>query len=129
MKDNGRCTFEAALNIWSEALGGEPGKASGHNLGFSEVTHLGKTQYCYKPGTTELNQKVPDDALVIMWREAEQAGGVSFGTVGYRSEVINKGFFRHTLQMSSNAPASTIAHEVSKASHIRNKANERTDWT
>jgi hypothetical protein len=109
-----------ALEIWNTALGGGPGKSSGHNLAFSEVTFLGKPQYCFKEywyheerGTR--NWKVRDDVLSVFWKDEQKTGGVSSATVGYTPKEHDPDYkgFRHGLFIAENSASDVIAHEVS----------------
>ncbi|KAF1977217.1 hypothetical protein BU23DRAFT_565344 [Bimuria novae-zelandiae CBS 107.79] len=115
MKEQVKCKFEEAIAVWSDALGGGPGKESGHNLGFAEVTFLGKPQYCFKEFSYndwkgKRNWKVLDDVLTIYWQDEQRSQGANSATVGYKTKKSPG--FRHYMNIADNAPIHAIAHEL-----------------
>ncbi|KAF9731731.1 hypothetical protein PMIN06_008538 [Paraphaeosphaeria minitans] len=121
MKQKMECRLNEAIALWSEALGGGPGKDSGHNMEFSEVHFAGVHQLCfkqfiYKDWTGTRNPLVSKDVLAVFVKDEASAGGVSSATLGYtpqeRASPDDLKRFRHRLTISDNNQAFTIAHEI-----------------
>jgi hypothetical protein len=114
------CNVQAAIKIWSDALGGPASPQTGHNLAFRERTHNGSPAFCYTQWDAAAerghwNDDLPGDTLAI-WAIAPDASG-AWATIGYNSTELDK-HGRHILAVPDRVTgdpryfATVLAHEV-----------------
>lgn len=111
-RDRLKRIFDAAINIWMQALGGGPSAQTGHALEFREYAVNGHPFYCYLDAAhTVWNQMVPVDFLAIHW----YPGFTASSTVGYRPHPPGTVPGRNNMQLGSvqiHGITWQVVHEV-----------------
>ncbi|PVI04678.1 hypothetical protein DM02DRAFT_725628 [Periconia macrospinosa] len=113
IRDEAKCFFEQAIDLWGMTLGGFPSERSAHAVVVTEAkTPDKKPMLCYKQFNgveKEWTDGLPEDALVVMVTDDE---GDDEATTGYRREG---GPGRHSLKISrktlKDKEVYRVAHE------------------